>query len=40
MGLVIFLLLKMKFLRNFQKFGFTASYNIGFGLCFSGKARD
>ena len=35
-----FLLLKKKFLRKIQKFGFTASYNIEFGLCFSGKARD
>jgi hypothetical protein len=30
-GLGEFLLLKMKFLRKFQKFGFTASYNITFG---------
>lgn len=32
---VFFLLLKIKFLRKIQNFGFTASYNIKFGLCVS-----
>lgn len=34
-GLGDFLLLKVKFLRKIQNFGFTASYHITFGFCVS-----